>query len=350
MNLSDLVSRAEPSVLRISTPTGTGSGFLYDGAGLAVTNAHVVGGSHFVEVELGGQKCGAILIGKDDVVDLAVIRVVSDRVEGDLYPTIPIGTSDYIRRGEDVVVIGYPLGEVLRGSPTITRGIISAKGRSGAVSYLQTDAAINPGTSGGPLLNCEGDVVGIVSSKIHQHGEAAVEGIGLAIDACEFTDRIKRLESGISVGESFRNWVYEYSFDIPQGWHPLPIEDWGQVVFQTDDRKACFRVDAVDLEGSEVEHDAAGLRVFAEWVLSNAMDNVGSKDDFELEEFDAVGEFRWAIRYVDHKHLTRDTIFCTFHHDVERMPWGFYITTFVYDGFLSNYNDDRNEMLYSFRC
>ena len=350
MKLSDLVSRAEPCVLRISTSTGTGSGFIYDKAGLAVTNAHVVGGNHYVDVELDGQKCGAVLLGKDDVVDLAVVKVVSDLTEIGAYPTVPIGSSDSIRRGDDVVVIGYPLGEILRGSPTITRGIVSAKGRSGPVSYIQTDAAINPGNSGGPLLDLEGYVVGIVSSKIHQHGEDAVEGIGLAIETCDFTDRIRRLECGISVGESFRNWVYEYSFEIPQGWHPQPMADWSQVVFQTDDGKACFRVNAVDLEGADVEFSSSGLRVFAEWALSNAMEDIGSDDDFELVEFDAIGDHRFSIRFIDHKHMTHDTIFCAFHHDTTRMPWGFCIATFVYHDFLSKYNEDRIEMLYSFRC
>jgi len=236
MKLSDLVREIEPSVIRILSPAGAGTGFIYDDSGLAVTNAHVVGSNSFVEVEFSRQKCVAKLVGKDDVVDLAVIQVFS---ELDTYPKIPIGNSGDVHRGDDVVAIGYPLGEILRGSPTITRGIVSAKGHSGAVSYLQTDAAINPGNSGGPLLNYYGEVIGIISSKIHQHGENAVEGIGLAIHTSELTDRIWRLEHAISVKETFINWIYDYSFDIPQGWHPKPIEDWSKLYSQqTMDRRS----------------------------------------------------------------------------------------------------------------
>ena len=194
MRLSDLVKSVDPSVIRIETPTGTGTGFIYDSSGLAVTNAHVVGDNNYVHVKVGDQKGSAFLRGKDDVVDLAVICIASDIED---YPSISIGDSDYVHPGDDVVAIGYPLGEILRGSTTITRGIVSAMGVSENVRYIQTDAALNPGNSGGPLINYDGEVVGIITSKLYHKGGSIVEGIGLAIDARELTDRIKRLEQGI---------------------------------------------------------------------------------------------------------------------------------------------------------
>ena len=367
MKLPDLVRGAEPSVIRILSPAGTGTGFIYDDSGLAVTNAHVIGSNSFVEVEFSRQKCLAKLVGKDDVVDLAVMQIFS---EIDKYPKISIGNSDDVNRGDDVLAIGYPLGEILRGSPTVTRGIVSAKGNSGAVSYLQTDAAINPGNSGGPLLNYYGEVVGVISSKIHQHGENAVEGIGLAIHTSELTDRIWRLEHAISVKETFTNWIYDYSFNIPQGWHPKPIENWSQVIFSTDDGQGVFRVDAIDMSSIGIRYrrgkEVEGLQKFLEWIVSDSTDSFKFSDDFELDvphmratidhiasedngEGDIV-KMQGRINLSDHVHSTSDVIMCELPRDIKENKFGFYVTTYVYNDYLSMYDSDREIMLDSFQC
>ena len=352
LNLADIIERAESSVIRIETSNGTGSGFIYDSERcLAVTNAHVMAGSIYATVSNASSSCGAKLVGWDDIVDLAVIWILGDI--GDISP-ISIADSHSVRRGDDVVAVGYPLGGVLRGSSSITRGVVSAIGTSGDVSYLQTDTAINPGNSGGPLLNARGDVVGVVSSRIHQHGESAVEGIGLAIASQELLDRVQRLEVGICVRESYHNWLFDYSFDIPHGWHPTEIHDPSHVKFQPDDGEAHLGAHAVDLESSDIKDDHDGLRKFADWVMKNEMESFESLDDFELEQLEAryryiKGRYRYIIRFRDRRHSTNDIILCELHPSFEQFSYGVYVRSYVYDEHMERYEVERNAMLDSFR-
>jgi serine protease Do len=155
---------------------GTGSGFILDGNGTILTNAHVVEGVDEVTVTLkDGRELRGTVMGNDPLTDVAVIKV-----DGDNLPAVAIGNSEALRPGEWAIAIGNPLGL----DNTVTAGIISATGRSSAqvrvsdkrVQFIQTDAAINPGNSGGPLLNERGEVIGINTAII---GNA--QGIGFAI-------------------------------------------------------------------------------------------------------------------------------------------------------------------------
>ncbi|QWI72974.1 trypsin-like peptidase domain-containing protein (plasmid) [Bacillus mycoides] len=165
---------------------GSGSGIIYKKSGnkaFIVTNNHVVEGANKLVVKLSdGKTLGAKLVGKDPLLDLAVVEI-----DGSLINTIAtLGDSSKIRAGEPAIAIGNPLG--FDGS--VTKGIISSKERELPVSsngdkhpdwqaqVIQTDTAINPGNSGGALFNQNGEVIGINSSKI---AKQAVEGIGFAI-------------------------------------------------------------------------------------------------------------------------------------------------------------------------
>jgi serine protease Do len=142
---------------RVAVPS-LGSGFVISDEGLIVTNNHVVDGVDRVQVVLSdGTQVDATIVGQDPQTDLALIRI--ERVEG-LEP-LPLGDSDEILPGDWVVAIGNPFGL----DHTVTVGIVSAKnrdiGHGSYDDYIQTDAAMNPGNSGGPLLNMRGEVVGI---------------------------------------------------------------------------------------------------------------------------------------------------------------------------------------------
>jgi serine protease Do len=157
---------------------GLGSGMIMDAAGHILTNEHVVGSATRIEVLLAnGQRYVARVVGTDPKTDLAVIKI--DAKEA--LPAVTFGDSDRIEVGEWVVAIGHPRGL----DQTVTHGIISAKHRRGITEpssyqdFLQTDAAINPGSSGGPLLNLHGEVVGVNAVIASQTG--AFEGIGFAI-------------------------------------------------------------------------------------------------------------------------------------------------------------------------
>jgi len=180
-----VVARVLPSVVQISTSSGSGSGVVYDTKGDIVTNAHVVGTATTLQVDLasGGKALAANVVGVFAPDDLAVIRV---RNGGSLRPA-SFGRSAEVRVGEVVLAMGNPLG--LTG--TVTDGIVSATGRtvsegqgSSAVltSAIQTSAAINPGNSGGALVNLAGQVIGIptLAATSPQLGTAAA-GIGFAI-------------------------------------------------------------------------------------------------------------------------------------------------------------------------
>lgn len=169
---------------------GTGSGVIYKKAGnnaFIVTNHHVIEGASQVEVSLSnGERIPATIVGSDQLMDLAVLKVDSKKIK----QVAQFGNSDKVKVGEPVIAIGNPLGMEFSGS--VTQGIISGTERAipidldndGQIDWnaevLQTDAAINPGNSGGALMDIDGKVIGINSMKI---AESAVEGIGLSIPA-----------------------------------------------------------------------------------------------------------------------------------------------------------------------
>ncbi|MCC6710102.1 MAG: DegQ family serine endoprotease [Gammaproteobacteria bacterium] len=159
---------------------GLGSGFIVDKSGYIVTNNHVIDGADDIKVTLtDGRELPAKLVGTDPMTDLAVIKV---EPKGEL-PAVAFGDSDRARVGDWVVAIGSPFG--LGGS--VTAGIISARGRdihSGPYDdYLQIDAPINSGNSGGPVINAEGRVVGVNTAIYSPNGGNI--GIGFAIPARE---------------------------------------------------------------------------------------------------------------------------------------------------------------------
>ena len=158
-----------------SPPNSKGSGFIYDSGGYIITNNHVIQGDHLIEVSLSDRRVfTATLIGTDPRSDIAVIKI--DAID---LPVVRIGDSGRMRVGEWVMAIGSPFGF----DHTVTKGIISAKQRSlpsdSYVSFFQTDVPLNPGNSGGPLFNLNGEVIGVNSQIYTRTGSFA--GISFAI-------------------------------------------------------------------------------------------------------------------------------------------------------------------------
>ncbi|MEL6933049.1 MAG: Do family serine endopeptidase [Pseudomonadota bacterium] len=177
---------------------GLGSGFIISQDGLIVTNHHVIEGAAEVTIKLeDGSKYDAQIIGSDPLTDIALLDI-----EGADLPTVSFGSSDDLEVGEEVIAVGSPFG--LGG--TVTSGIISAKSRninSGPFDdFLQTDAAINRGNSGGPLFNLEGEVVG-VNTAIFSPSSGSV-GIGFSVPSDLVTDIVADLKDD---GEIERSWL-----------------------------------------------------------------------------------------------------------------------------------------------
>ena len=183
-----------PSVASISCSSGSsGTAVVMSDNGYLITNAHVVEGGGSISVLLSdGRSFSARVVGSDSVSDLAVLIVDA----GDLTPA-EFGSSSALRVGDAVVAIGDPLGIALRG--TMTDGIVSAINRDLSVggrtmSLIQTSAALNSGNSGGPLVNCYGQVVGINTMKIGDYAaDGGVEGLGFAIPMSTVKDVVDQL-------------------------------------------------------------------------------------------------------------------------------------------------------------
>ena len=175
LSVADVAENALPSVVHIIAGSGTGTGFIINEGGLVVTNKHVVEGSSQVAVRLvnGNEYQGNVTQRHPDL-DLAYIEIDATLS----FTPIAIGDSDEIRVGEDVIAIGFPLGRSLGLEPTVSVGIISAKREN----HLQTDASLNPGNSGGPLLDMFGQVAGVIVSRVETDDSGRpVSGIGFAI-------------------------------------------------------------------------------------------------------------------------------------------------------------------------
>ena len=175
-----------------------GSGFIIDKTGIVITNNHVISGADDIYVKVNGKEdYKAKLLGADPLSDIAVLQIDSN----DIFKPVSFGNSDKSRIGDWVMAIGNPFG--LGG--TVTSGIISARNRSIGLSryedYIQTDASINQGNSGGPLFNLNGEVIGINTAILGQSGSI---GIGFAIPSNSAEKVIDQL---IQFGETKRGWL-----------------------------------------------------------------------------------------------------------------------------------------------
>ncbi len=175
-----IYEEVNPSVVYIDTESGSGSGFVWDTEGHIVTNYHVVHGAETIKVKFwDDREATASLVGEDADSDLAVVKVDPNGL--DLRP-VRLGDSTRVRVGERAIAIGNPFGLAW----TMTVGIVSAIGRTipapsnyAIPEAIQTDAAVNPGNSGGPLLNGRGEVIGIVSQI--RSPVRANSGVGFAV-------------------------------------------------------------------------------------------------------------------------------------------------------------------------
>ena len=168
-----------PAMPRMPRQRGLGSGVVISRDGYILTNNHVIDGADSITVEFAdGRTLNATLVGTDKPSDVALLKV-----KGDAFPALTLGNSDAVKVGDVVLAIGNPLGV----GQTVTMGIISAKGRAtgtgdgGYEDFLQTDAPINHGNSGGALVNTSGELIGINSQILSNTGENI--GIGFAIPA-----------------------------------------------------------------------------------------------------------------------------------------------------------------------
>jgi serine protease Do len=209
--------RNHPPVPDPSLPI-TGSGFIIKATGLAITNQHVVEGKEEVYVRLfDGIRTRAKVLGRDTVGDMALLQIESETP----LPVVPLGDSDALQVGEMVVAIGSPIGF----EHSVTFGIISGKRRnflnSSAVGgYLQTDAAITTGNSGGPLVNMRGEVVGVNTATIRR----GTMGFAIPVNAVKDSlpqlhdyGRVRRAYLGVRIDPIDRDKIIRLGLESPRG-------------------------------------------------------------------------------------------------------------------------------------
>ena len=259
LGLQEIYEKNIPSVVSItctfSGGTGSGTGVVLSENGYLVTNSHVVSGAQQIQVLLtDGRTLPAHLVGTDGLSDLAVLYVNA----GNLTPA-EFGDSSQLRVGDAVVAIGDPLGVSLRG--TMTDGIVSAINRDvetngRTMTLIQTNAALNSGNSGGPLINCHGQVIGINTMKIGTFADdAGVEGLGFAIPSAMVKEVVDQLISqGYVSGRPALNltgeWVSTFNQQfrrIPAGLYITDAPDNSQIRA----RDILTHVDGVRVESEE---------------------------------------------------------------------------------------------------
>jgi serine protease Do len=204
---------------------GVGSGFIIESTGLILTNAHVVEGANTIYVTLTDKReFKAKLLGMDKRTDVAVVKIdVRD------LPRLPLGDSSRVRVGEWVLAIGSPFGL----ENTVTAGIVSAKSRDTGdyLPFIQTDVAVNPGNSGGPLLNTAGQVIGINSQIFSRSG--GYMGISFAIpideamrvaDQLRSTGKMVRGRIGVALGDMTKEVSESLGLGKPRGAYVRNVE------------------------------------------------------------------------------------------------------------------------------
>jgi serine protease Do len=207
-----------------------GSGFIVSPDGLIMTNAHVVKGAKEVTVKLTDRReYRAKVLGADAKTDIAVLKIDAKNL-----PTLALGNTKDLKVGEWVLAIGSPFGF----ESTVTAGVVSAKGRSlpddSYVPFIQTDVAVNPGNSGGPLLNTRGEVVGINSQIYSRSG--GYQGVSFAIpidvavqvkDQIVATGKATHARLGVAVQEVNQAFADSFKLDKPEGALVSNIEKGG---------------------------------------------------------------------------------------------------------------------------
>lgn len=206
LTLQEIYEKVSPAVVGITCyydgeKYSWGTGVVFRADGYVITNTHVLEGADAAMVIFAdGRELEAVLLGSDDASDIAVLKV-----EGEDLPFADFGNSDQLKVGDEAIAIGNPLGEDYAG--TMTNGIISAINRNityngHTMTLLQTNAALNEGNSGGPLINSRGQVIGITNMKIMSSYYTTVEGIGFAIPSTvvkEIADQL--IAGGVVLGE-----------------------------------------------------------------------------------------------------------------------------------------------------
>lgn len=296
LSWQDVYEKNIPSVVSISTPYSTGTGVILSESGYIVTNSHVVSGSTDISVLLTDDRSfSAELVGDDTVSDLAVLKIEAE----DLIPA-EFGNSDVLRVGDPVAAIGDPLGLELRG--TFTDGIISAISRDVTVNgrtmtLLQTNAALNSGNSGGPLVNCHGQVIGINTLKISAFtDDAGVEGLGFAIPSTTVKEIVEQLiRQGYVSGRPTIGLLGEPISRFDQYYYGLPA---GLYITAVDSDSHAYQM---GIEPGDILISINGQRITSQTELDNLVYGMQIDDTLDTVIYRGGKQYRLQLTLTEYK-------------------------------------------------
>jgi serine protease Do len=295
-----------------------GSGFVISSDGLVVTNFHVVDGATSVKVHLGDRDYPAEIKGADQATDLALLKIDAGK---DLR-YLELGNSDQVRVGDWVMVVGNPLSL----DKTVTTGVVSAKGRAIGVgdisfeNFIQTDAAINFGNSGGPLINLKGEVVGIATAINY-----GAENIGFAVPVNTLKEVLPQLKEkgkvsrgylGINIGNLDYQTAKAFGLDEAAGALVISVEKetpagkagivHGDVILSVDQRKIKTTRDLIDYVSSKGPNATVTLDILREGeklakkVKLGERPPAGPSDEAPIEQDGNESGIEWlGIEYQD---------------------------------------------------
>ena len=366
---AELARRVRPALAQIIVTdsdgdTSSGTGFVVSSNGLVVTNRHVVHDAETVTARMNtsdGQRLeltGRVL-GRGILADLAVIQLDSNRT----FATLPLGDSDAVAQGDEITAWGYPLGSFLGTDPTLTRGIISSTNRIFEdTDYLQTDAAIAPGNSGGPLIDRYGSVVrrqhrrtgadtgrrhsgpraGDISRHSQQRGQQPAEYAG-------------RRRAGQT---TYRNlhFDYGYSMDIPKGWYlyreretysrflPYATNRYVDIAKFTFIEPHSTRSSDLSLLANRYWNVILPEFAAENWVffqpISITRVTVGGQESYRLEYRRRIGAEFCIEDVVDIVSISSS---------FPNKPYGFVTSSLICENFLNAHSAERETLLNSFR-
>jgi len=288
-----------PQMRQREVPThGIGSGFIISQDGVILTNAHVVRDAREVTVKLTDRReFRAKVLGSDPKTDVAVLKIDAKNL-----PVVPLAKNNDLKVGEWVLAIGSPYGL----ESTVTAGVVSAKGRSlpddSNVPFIQTDVAVNPGNSGGPLFNTRGEVVGINSQIYSQSG--GYQGLSFAIpievaakikDQIVSTGKVVHAKMGVTVQEVNQGFADSFGLPTPEGALVSNVERGGpadkaglrsgDVIRKINGQKIVGSGDLPAIVGLAAPGDKVQLEVWRQGkpvdvqaTLGNASDKVAAED------------------------------------------------------------------------
>ncbi len=373
LSIAEVSQLLRPAVVRVTVPfpeidaTGYGSGFIVRSDGLMITNRHVVDDAETVMARietLDGEllEFSGRVLGKGILTDLAAVQLSSNRT----FRTVELGDSDSVDYGDEVTAWGFPLaGDDVGTSPTLTKGIISAPHRIFAdTEWVQTDADVNAGNSGGPLVDRYGKVIGVNTAGYETYGDRIISGINFAITSNEVQDRLSSYESGGPSSATYHNlkYGYGYSIDIPRGWYmsgESPQYLTRQFAFFDDysgQRSGIIRTFRFD---SPFPNKNAALGSLASYFWSTYLDlvaegnewdylervaaqvvNIGDQDLFRLEYRSRVAEGECTRSHVALVGISSN---------FPDKPFGFVTDFAICEEALATYTTERETILSTFR-